>query len=347
MKTSHVRTAGFAGFLVLFLLTAPTLVAQIIATNLKCGFLSEPLGVDDPAPRLLWQLQAVNPGQRAQVQTAFQVIVAHSADALAGADGNLWDSGKIVSDSQAVVYRGAALGSEQPVFWKVRVWDGAGRASDWSPVASWTMGLLQPDDWQARWISATTTTNSALPIFRREFVVQPGLTRAVIYICGLGNYELSLNGAKVGDALLAPNWSKYNRTCLYDTYDLTASLTPGTNALGVMLGNGMYNVTHGPRYTKFTGSFGSPKLIARLHLYYSDGTSEVIPTDATWATTAGPITFSSVFGGELHDARLEPAAGTRPASRPWVGRQPLRPTVPVACCAGPRTPRPPSRPSKP
>jgi hypothetical protein len=321
MKTSHVRTAGFAGFLVLFLLTAPTLVAQIIATNLKCGFLSEPLGVDDPAPRLLWQLQAVNPGQRGQVQTAFQVIVAHSADALAGADGKLWDSGKIVSDSQAVVYRGAALGSEQPVFWKVRVWDGAGRASDWSPVASWTMGLLQPADWQARWISATTTTNSALPIFRREFVVQPGLTRAVIYICGLGNYELSLNGAKVGDALLAPNWSKYNRTCLYDTYDLTASLTPGTNALGVMLGNGMYNVTHGPRYTKFTGSFGSPKLIARLHLYYSDGTSEVIPTDATWATAAGPITFSSVFGGELHDARLEPA-GWNQAGFPAVGWSP-------------------------
>jgi hypothetical protein len=166
------------------------------------------------------------------------------------------------------------------------------------------MGLLQPGDWQGRWISGVLT-NANLPAFRRQFAVQPGLRRAVIAICGLGQYELSVNGAKVGDALLTPGWSKYDRTCLYDTYDITTSLTNGTNALGVMLGNGMYNVEGGSHYTKFTGSFGVPKLIAQLNLYYTNGATVGIPTDSRWLTTSGPITYSSVYGGEEHDSRLE------------------------------------------
>jgi hypothetical protein len=307
MNKVFVQRTRFLGFLAAYgVMLVSAVHAQILATNLRCGFLSNPLGVDEPAPRLTWQLQAVEPGERGQVQTAFEVIAATSADAIAHSHGDLWDSGKIISDSQVVVYGGPALVSEQRVFWKVRVWDGLGRASDWTPATTWMMGLLNPGDWQARWICGAPT-NSVLPIFRREFRVQPGLQRAVIYICGLGNYELSANGVKVGDALLAPGWSKFDRTCLYDTYDLTGSLTNGANALGVMLGNGMYNVLGGFHYAKFTGSFGIPKLIAQLHLYYTNGTSMVIPTDAGWQTAAGPITFSSVYGGEEHDARLEPA----------------------------------------
>ena len=148
------------------------------------------------------------------------------------------------------------------------------------------------------------SVQTGLPIFRREFTVGPGLQRALIYICGLGEYELTANGAKVGNALLAPNWSKYDKTCIYDTLDLTASLTNGNNAVGVMLGNGMYNVQPTSRYTKFTGSFGPPKVIAQIELFYTNGTTQIIPTDAQWQTTAGPITYSQVYGGEDFDARL-------------------------------------------
>jgi hypothetical protein len=293
-----------------FVLTAYPIHGQILATNLTCGFISNPLGVDDTAPRLSWQFRTVKPGERGQSQTAFQILAATSSNSLSHDRGDLWDSGKTISGSPGGSYGGSPLVSEEQVFWKVRVWDANGRASDWSQVATWTMGLLHPSDWRGNWICASPT-NAALPIFRRECSIEPGLQHAVIYICGLGQYELSANGLKVGDALLAPGWSKYDKTCLYDTLDLTSYLTNGHNALGVMLGNGMYNVPKGSHYAKFTGSFGAPKLMAQLHLYYTNGTSVVIPTDSQWLTTPGPITFSSVYGGEEHDARLEPAGWNR------------------------------------
>jgi len=300
-----VRKAQFLSLLIACIVLAvyPN-QGRILATNLRCGFLFSPLGVDDPMPRLSWQLQTAKPGERGQSQNAFQILVTTSANSLSNDQGDLWDSGKIISHESAVSYGGSPLVSEQHVFWKVRVWDGDGRASDWSSVATWTIGLLHPSDWRGHWICAPPT-NAGLPIFRREFVVQPGLQHAVIYICGLGQYELSANGLKVGDALLAPGWSKYDKSCLYDTLDLTSYLTNGHNALGVMLGNGMYNVAGGSHYAKFIGSFGIPKMMAQIHLYYTNGTNVVIPTDSQWLTTPGPITFSSVYGGEEHDARLE------------------------------------------
>jgi alpha-L-rhamnosidase len=300
-----MRKAQFFTLLVACIVLAVyPIQGRILATNLRCGFLFNPLGVDDTTPRLSWQLQAAKPAERGQSQTAFQILVATSSNSLSNDQGDLWDSGKIISDKSAGSYGGSPLVSEQQVFWKVRVWDSDGQASDWSPVATWAMGLLHPSDWLGHWICASPT-NAGLPIFRREFAVEPGLQRAVIYICGLGQYELSANGLKVGDALLAPGWSKYDKTCLYDTLDLTSYLTNGNNALGVMLGNGMYNVPEGSHYAKFTGSFGVPKIMALIHLYYTNGTSAVIPTDSQWLTAPGPITFSSVYGGEEHDARLE------------------------------------------
>jgi hypothetical protein len=312
LNTGIVRKAKYFNFIaVCFVLTAYPVQSQILATNLRCGFQANPLGVDDTTPRLSWQLQTVTPGQRGQSQSAFQILVATSSNSLSCDSADLWDSGKIISGASARSYAGGPLVSEQKIYWKVRVWDCRGQTSDWSPVAFWTMGLLHPSDWRGSWIRASPT-NADLPIFRREFAVEPGLQRAVIYICGLGQYELSANGLKVGDALLAPAWSKYDKTCCYDTLDLTPYLTNGNNVLGVMLGNGMYNVPGGSHYAKFTGSFGAPKLIAQLYLDYTNSPSVVIPTDSRWLTMPGPITFSSVYGGEEHDARLEPAGWNMP-----------------------------------
>ena len=172
--------------------------------------------------------------------------------------------------------------------------------------SSWTNALVLGAFGISPW-GTGVTVQTGLPIFRRQFTVNPGLQRAVIYICGLGQYELSANGAKVGNAFLAPGWSKYDKTCLYDTFDLTSYLTNGDNAIGVMLGNGMYNVPPTSRYSKFTGTFGPPKVIAQIELSYTNGASQVIPTDAQWQTTSGPITYSQVYGGEDYDARLEQA----------------------------------------
>jgi len=167
--------------------------------------------------------------------------------------------------------------------------------------------------WKARWIQAPWSTerdgaeaddSRPMPVFRREFTLKKRPVSATLRIAGLGQYELHVNSAVVSAPGLHQAWTDYRKTVTYDTYDLTQSLRVGSNALGVMLGNGMYNVQHTKgRYTKFEGSFGVPKLIAELHMKYADGTSEVVASDAAWKVAHGPVTFSSIYGGEDYDAR--------------------------------------------
>jgi hypothetical protein len=276
--------------------------AALIPTDLRCEYVVNPLGVDSPNPRLFWELESK---ERGQMQTAYQILVASSEDNLAKDDGDLWDSGKVDSDvTIQIAYDGGELKSSQQVFWKIRAWDAAGKISAWSKPATWTMGVLHNSEWQARWIGAADTNISSL-LLRREFVVKPGLKRAVVNICGLGQYELTLNGQKVGDDFLSPGWSKYDKTCLYDTHDITANLRHGKNAAGIELGNGMYNVTStANRYSKFKGSFGLQKAIAQIRLEYADGSVDILGTDENWRVVPGPIIFSSIYGGEDFDARL-------------------------------------------
>jgi hypothetical protein len=290
------------------MLSVRGLNAAITPVNLKCGSWVAPLGIDDPTPRLSWQLSDTSSTERSQSETAYQIQVASSAALLNGNTPDLWDTGEVVAKQPSgVAYAGKALTSVEQVYWRIRVWDVNSQASAWSPTATWTMGLLSSSDWKGSWLIPASTAATPLPIFRRQFTVNSGLQRAVIFICGLGQYELSANGTKVGNAVLAPGWSMYPKTCLYDSLDITSYLNTGTNALGVMLGNGMYNVPSTANYSKFTGSFGSPKLIAQIYLFYSNGTSQVIASDGNWLATTGPITYSHVYGGEYYDARLLPA----------------------------------------
>lgn len=267
--------------------------------DLRCEFAWNPLGVDLQQPRVSWKLQGKSRGQR---QSAWQILAATSPDRLGADHGDLWDSGKVRSADQfQISYNGRPLQSLQQVFWKVRVWDENDTASDWSAPANFTMGVLSPSDLQARWIESPQTNQTLL--LRREFEVKPGLKRAVAVVCGLGHYELNLNGNRSGDALLAPGWTRYDETCLYDTHDVTTLLRAGTNAIALELGNGMYRVLGG-RYVKFKGAFGPLKAIAQLRIEYLDGSVESVVTDERWKCAPGPITFSCVYGGEDFDARL-------------------------------------------
>ena len=285
------------------LLASLTFVAQaaLPPVDLCCDYAVNPAGVDSAAPRLFWEF---TDGSRQQQQTAYEILAASSAKNLAHNLGDLWRSGKIISDETIQIpYAGKKLESSQSVFWKVRAWDTDGKVSAWSQPATWTMGILNSNDWHAQWIGAADTNIPSL-LLRREFSVKPGLTRALVNLCGLGQYELTLNGKKVGDDFLSPGWTKYDRTCLYDTCDLTSDLKRGQNAIGIELGNGMYQVLGSGRFTKFKGSFGSQKAIAQIRLEYADGSVEFIGTDENWRVAAGPIIFNTIYGGEDHDARL-------------------------------------------
>jgi alpha-L-rhamnosidase len=302
---------------VLLLALVVSASASLHVTAPKCEHAVAPLGVDVAQPRLSWQLASVENGQR---QTAWQILVASSSEALAADHGDLWDSGKVNGDQTTFIsYAGRGLASSQQVFWKIRSWDRDGKATGWSQPATWTMGLLEPGDWRARWLTSAEHEENLL--LRREFTVKPGLRRALAHVTGLGQYELFLNGEKAGTDVLSPGWTDYKDTVLYDTRDVTALLRTGANAAGLSLGNGMLHVVRpAGRFAKFLGSFGNQRAILHLRLEYADGSVETVTTDERWKIHAGPITFSSIYGGEDFDARLVQAGWNKPgfAETGWM-----------------------------
>ena len=290
--------------------------ADLKVEGLKCEYRVNPLGLDTPQPRLSWLLESPQRGAR---QTAYQVLAATTTELLAKGNGDLWDSGKVSSSaSLQVVYGGKPLRPGQRVYWKVRAWDRKDKSSAYSPAAWWEMGLLGPADWRAAWITRQRAEplseqklfeDDPAPLFRKEFLLGKKISRARVYVSGLGYYELRLNGQRVGDQVLDPGWTTYSKRVLYSTYDVTDQLKRGQNALGVMLGNGWFNPLPlrlwdhiNPRENL---TVGEPRVIAQLMVEFADGTSQTIVTDESWKVSNGPVLRNSVYLGEVYDARKE------------------------------------------
>ena len=447
----------------------------LIPTDLRSEYLRNPLGLDVMRPRLSWVLTQADAKDRGQRQTAYQVLVASGRKKLVPGKADLWDSGKVESDQSVhVVYAGKPLRSRMACYWKVRVWDKDGRPSAWSKPAMWTMGLLGPEDWRAKWIAyeanlagqgtavtgadwiwfpegdpkkeappgtryfrklirlgsapkirsaklVVTADNSCIvfingqeaaktsdwraigefdvtkllgsgenviaiaaaneegaaglvgkltvefgsgqplvaatdrswkasnagaegwtgtgfdesewasalelgeagcepwgtlgeaitqktpsPIFRKTFEASKPVNRAYAYICGLGYYELRLNGRKVGDRVLDPGFTHYDKRAPYAAYDVTDFVKPGRNAVGIMLGNGWYNMHARCIWDSAKAPWrNTPRLIFQMHIEYKDGSSDVVVSDGAWKATTGPIAFDCIRNGEKYDARLE------------------------------------------
>ncbi len=275
----------------------------LFVSNLTCEYRTNPLGIDVLQPRLSWQLESSQRGAR---QTAYRILVAVSETGLSGS-GLLWDSGKVSSDQSIhVKYGGPALVSGQRVYWKVLVWDEAGQEAE-SAFAWWELGLLDRTDWSGQWIGAfysggPRTTSPALYL-RKEFSITKQLVSARLYATALGLYECYLNGLRVGDALLTPGWTDYNKRIQYQVYDVIDLIQAGANAWGAILGDG-WCVGHiawvgRQRYTD------RPQFLAQIILTYSDDSKEIIATNNSWKITPGPILESDMLMGESYDARRE------------------------------------------
>ncbi|TCD28792.1 alpha-L-rhamnosidase [Pedobacter psychrodurus] len=300
------------------------LYAQVKVTGLKCEYRENPLGIETLNPRLSWQLRSQ---QQNVMQTAYRVLVADNIELLAKNIGNIWDSKKMISDASIQVkYDGAKLQPTKVYYWKVMVWDNHKNTSSWSLPANWQMSVL--GNWKgANWIAYerladaqrflpaqgdnNLVKNKVLPILRREFTVKKAIKRATVYVAGLGHFELSLNGNKVGDHFLDAGWVEYEKHALYVTFDITKALKQGTNAFGMMLGNGFYYVPS-ERYHKLTLAYGYPKMILRTVLEFTDGSTENIISDNSWKAAPGPVTYSSIYGGEDYNALLEQAGWKMP-----------------------------------
>lgn len=307
---------------------APATAAQPLAVvGTTCEMRQAPLALDTDRPRFGWRIA----GPQGTMQAAYAVEVRDAEERL------VWESGRIESEqSQLVPYGGAALRPLDRYRWRVRVWDRAGNVSAWSAEESFR--LAPAAGWMdADWIGAVTQADAKLPagrnyhgaelrkpevraawdavdstasrsiLLRKEFTADRPIAEATVYVSGLGHYELSINGRKVGESEFAPLWSDYDKTVYYNVYDVTEQLREGANALGVLLGNGFYNIADRSRYRKLQIGFGPETLNLKLRIRYADGTERIVATDGTWRYDRSPITFNTIYGGEDYDARLEQA----------------------------------------
>lgn len=276
-------------------------------TELSCNSVQNPIGIDREV-YFSWKLKCR--GEFPE-PAAYRVVVADSMTHLNNHFHNLWDSGVLNKNIRLPIkYGGKALESRQRVYWRVFVWDMEGRLHE-STISWFEMGLLGHTDWIAKWICHShEISNDAhclpAPLFRKTFDVCAGLEKATLYLCGLGYQDAYINGNEISNEVLSPGFTAYDKTVLYSTYDITAQLAEGKNVMGVMLGNGFYN-----SFTKDVWDFSHaawrhhPKMIAQIHLYYQDGTQDIIASDSTWKCANGPVIFNAVRNGEFYDARLE------------------------------------------
>lgn len=303
--------------------------SKLTFETLTCDSKQNPTAIENANPLFSWIAKAEGFNKS---QSAYHVLVASSKEKLNETDANVWNSGKVESDKSAFVkYSGQSLKAMQTYFWKVKIWDETGISSSWSDVQKFQMGLINEANWEnSKWITLNKDTRTsehrfreyitggmkksvmvegfAASYFRKEFNLEKQIKNAQVYICGLGYYELFLNGKKVGDHVLDPAPSNYDKQAYYVNYNITNELKSGKNAFGIILGNGFYgqNISwkNDPESDKDL-AYGPPTVRCLIKVSYTDGTKADFYTDKTWKEATGPIVFNNVYGGDTHDARYE------------------------------------------
>ena len=298
-----------------------------------------PLAVGTRTPRFSWEVPLEG---RNRKQTAYQILVATEKALLEPGKADLWDSGRVESSQSVnVEYAGSELRSNMDCYWAVQVWDEAGHANGFSPAEYFGTALFDDSDWQADWIGMGPSEEPEFdpyslhqddgsgglrltkddmskmpsdlrdlepdlrsPLLRKAFTLTKPVKRARAFICGLGLFELRINGAKVGDDVLATPRTDFGKRVFYFSYDVTSSLKVGENAVGVILGSGWFNAQK--KYWHWQAPwFGSPRALVQVELEYEDGTIERVVSDESWQGAWSPISLSCIYDGEDYDARLE------------------------------------------
>lgn len=321
-------------FLLIFLLMEScntSTIPGLTATQLKCNNIENPAGTGN-YPVFNWIAVSDIRGEK---QKAYQIILDTNVNKLKSGNNCLWNSGKIISSASSwIKYAGPEINPGTKYFWRVRIWGNNDEQGKWSKSSFFITGLFNRADWdEAKWIGFEEIPDSLIlvpgvhgngnnlgevakkrtvvPYFRKEFSSGKKISRAIAFVSGLGQYELYINGVKAGDRFLSPGWTNYQKKCYYNSYDVTDMIKRGKNVIGAIVGNGFYNINR-DRYRKLVIAYGAPKLIIKLEISYSDGNKEFVITDESWKTTSSPITFSSIYGGEDYDARLEQEGWNKP-----------------------------------
>ena len=271
------------------------------ATHLQVEYLTAPLGLGNAKPRFFWHCAG------GVTQTAYQLVVRRGEE-------TLWDSGRVESGHMTqIAYGGKPLCSRDILDWSVRLWDENGTPGE-ETAARFEMGLLNPADWQAHWIAGNYTPekNRRYPVdcFQKKFALHGEIVKARLYATARGVYDVTINGHRVEDFILAPGATDYRKRIQVQTYDVTP-LLQAENTVELRLGDGWYRgsvAAYG-----VTNVYGrQTSVLAQLEVVFADGNTQTIATDADWRwSNDGPLRFADLKDGELFDARRQPSyAGT-------------------------------------
>lgn len=259
------------------------------------------LGIGTGTPRISWKTRA-EPGW---AQAAYELSVTAAAGS--------WTSGRMETpESVLQPWPGQPLGSSERAEVSVRVWGGEdGEPSPWSPPAAVEPGLLSPADWVGTPITPAWDEDSDSdrrpPLLRRSFTLPRPVASARLYVTAHGLYEMEINGTRIGTDSFSPGWTVYGKRLRYYTYDVTAQLAEGENAVGAWLADGWYRGRfgfHGGHRNLYGDKLA---LLAQLHVTHDDGSVTVLGTDTEWKAAFGPILFTGLYEGEEYDARQLPA----------------------------------------
>lgn len=274
----------------------------VTPTDLRCQYRVDPLGIDTPHPRLSWKI--VDPDNvRGQKQSAYQVLVASSVENCQQDEGDLWDSQWIPS-SQSVNnrYAGKTLTSGQPCFWKVRVEDRDGKRSDWSPIARFTIGLLEPQDWKGKWIQKADQTKLEHNWYRKNISLSETPKSGFVYVASLGYHEIYINGEKITDNVMNPVSSYWKTRVPYLTYDVSDVLKEGKNVVAIWHAAGWSRWTRIREHRKIPYAFKAQIEIETEKQTLSLGSDETWKCAKSHSEYVGDWDILD-FGGELIDAR--------------------------------------------
>lgn len=305
-----------------------TSAAGFEVTEFLVDQLTFPEGIDTPKPNFSWKLDSVNNNES---QSAYQLKISNQST-----DELVWDSGKVQADQQTFVpMTGDDLQPATPYAVELTVWNKDGSISD-TVFSSFSTGLWEtpdnPQPWKGKWIGMNKQYDGSLSTpavyLSKSFTLPKAsdkkVKRAMVYIVGLGYYELCIDGVKVGDHLLDPVVTQFNKRVSYNTYDVTDRLTfaqspeerasgeredvaedstteePAKVLIGVVLGNGWF---YEPRHSGAVYA-GLPRLLFQLEIEYADGSNDCVVSDESWMTSDnGPIVENNLYDGELYDAR--------------------------------------------
>lgn len=296
--------------ILLFIFLYGTVFAQPVTTiDLTCEYKINPVGIDIAKPRLSWKI-STNNSLKNIIQTAYQIQVVANTNDFSKSSAMVWNSGKIASEQSVhVPFSGKPLTAKTRYYWRVKIWDNQNHETEWSKPAYWETGILDSAQWIAKWIIPDMQRDKSIDnppvLMRNNFRLKNEIKKARLYITAHGLYEAYCNGKRIGEELFTPGWTSYNKRLQYQIYDVTDLLQKGKNVVGAVIADGWYKGRLGWGKGKRNYYGNQLALLFQLEVEYDNGKTETIISDKDWQCTTGAIRMSSIYDGEVYDARLE------------------------------------------